>query len=309
MKIKAIVLSIAILVLTWSQCWAAERALVSVIYSSDIEPYLQSWAGFKELIKEKKVALWFTEYFLQDKNTQKIVDQITAEKPDVIFAIGTRAVKLAEQSFKSRPIVYSMVLNPEKLTGTNLTGVLLDVPVKMQLESLQKVFPEGKKIGVIYTADSTNRIADLNQACSELGLQLVKRKVNDEKELPAALADITWQINCLLMIPDAKIYFPQSVKYLLLESLRQRFPVIGLSKYHSKSGALLSIDCDYEDLGRQAGEIALRILNGEKPGDIKPVKPRRTTFSLNLSTAARLDVKFSSEIIKNTENVFGENKQ
>ncbi|MDD5131577.1 MAG: ABC transporter substrate-binding protein [bacterium] len=308
MKIKAILLSVFILALTWSQCQAADRVLVSVIYSSDIEPYLQSCTGFKEFFKDKKIALWFTEYFLLDKNTQKIVAQVNAEKPDIVFAIGTRAAKLAEESFKDKPIVYAMVLNPEKLTGANLAGVLLDVPVRMQLEALQKVFPEAKKIGVVYTADSTNKVTELNQTCGELGLKLVKRKVNDEKELPAALADITWQINCLLMIPDAKIYFPQSVKYLLLESLRQKFPVIGLSKYHSKSGALLSIDCDYEDLGRQAGEIALRVLNGERPVDIKPVKPRKTSFSLNLSTAARLDIKFSPEIVENTNNVFGENK-
>jgi putative tryptophan/tyrosine transport system substrate-binding protein len=308
MRTKKILLSLVLLIITWSQCWAADRALVSVIYSSDIEPYLQSWMGVKEFFKEKKVALWFTEYFLQDNNPQKIVDQITAEKPDIIFAIGTKAAKLAEQSFKNKPIVYSMVLNPEKLTGKNMAGVLLDIPVKMQLESLQKVLPEAKKIGVVYSIDSTDRVAELDQICAELGLQLVKRKVNDERELPAALTDTTWQINCLLMIPDAKIYFPQSVKYLLLESLRQKFPVIGLSKYHSKSGALLSIDCDYVDLGRQSGEIALRILNGEKPADIKPVKPRKTSFSINLSTAARLDIKFSPEIIKNTNNVFGENQ-
>ncbi len=309
MKIKKLWLIVILLIITWSQCWAVDRALVSVIYSSDIEPYLQSWAGFTEFFKEKKVALWFTEYFLQANNHQKIVDQVTAEKPDIIFAIGTKAAKLAEISFKNKPIVYSMVLNPEKLTGTNMAGILLDVPVKMQLESLQKIFPEAKKIGVIYTSDSTKRVIELDRVCSELGLQLVKQKVNDEKELPSALANVTWQINCLLMIPDAKIYFPQSVKYLLLESLRQKFPVIGLSKYHSKSGALLSIDCDYIDLGRQAGEVALRILNGEKPADIKPVKPRRTTFSVNLSTAARLDIKFAPEIIKSTSNVFGEYKQ
>ncbi len=306
MKIKRILLAVILLIITWSQCWAVDRALVSVIYSSDIEPYMQSWAGFKEYFKEKNVALWFTEYFLQANNQQNIVDQVIAEKPDLIFAIGTRAAKLAENSFKTKPIVYSMVLNPEKLTSANVAGVLLDVPVKMQIEALQKVFPEGKKIGVIYSSDSTSRVAELNQACTELGVQLVKQKVNDEKELPAVLADITWQINCLLMIPDVKIYFPQSVKYLLLESLRQKFPVIGLSKYHSKSGALLSIDCDYVDLGRQAGEVALRILNGEKPADIKPVKPRKTSFSLNLSTAARLDVKFAPEIIKKSNNVFGE---
>jgi putative tryptophan/tyrosine transport system substrate-binding protein len=308
MKIKAILLMAIIILMTWSQCWAVDRALVSVIYSSDIEPYMQSWVGFKEVFKEKNVALWFTEYFLQDKNPQKIVDQITAEKPDIVFAVGTKAAKLAEVSFKNKPLVYSMVLNPEKLVGSNLAGVLLDVPIKMQLESLKKVLPEAKKIGVVYTTDSTNRVAELNQACVELGMQLIKHKVNDEKELPAALADLTWQINCLLMIPDSKIYFPQSVKYLLLESLRQKFPVIGLSKYHTKSGALLSIDCDYVDLGRQAGEIALRILNGEKPADIKPVKPRRTSLSINLFTAERLGIRFAPEIIKNTNNVFGESK-
>lgn len=309
MKIRAILLSIFILVIAWSQCWAADRALVSVIYSSNIEPYLQSWIGFKEYFKEKKIALWFTEYYMLPNNQQKIVNQITAEKPDLIFAIGTKAAKLAEQSFKNKPIVYSMVLNPEKLSNANMAGVLLDVPVKMQIEALRKVFPEGKKIGVIFTSDSNKRVAELNQACTDLGLQLVKQKINDEKELPAALSNITWQINCLLMIPDVNIYFPQAVKYLLLESLRQKFPVIGLSKYHSKSGAMISIDCDYIDLGRQAGEIALRILNGEKPVDIKPVSPRKTSFSVNLSTASWLGIKLAPETVKRSDNVFGEIKQ
>lgn len=308
MKIRVILLSFIILVIAWSQCWAVERALVSVIYSSDIEPYLQSWAGFKEFFKEKKIALWFTEYFVSDKNAEQILQQVIAEKPDVVFAVGTKATKLAEKNLTKIPIIYAMVLNPEKLSGANLAGVLLDIPIKMQLEAIRKIYPEGKKFGVIFTTDSAERVNEMSQVCTDLGLQLIKRKVNDERELPAALTDITWQINCLLMIPDARIYFPQSVKYLLLESLRQKFPVIGLSKYHTKSGALLSTDVDYKDLGRQAGEIALRVLGGEKPADIKALKPRKVSISLNLFTAERLGLKFSPEIIRSTENVFGETK-
>lgn len=308
MKIKAILLSFIILVVAWSQCWAVDRALVSVIYSSDIEPYLQAWVGFREYFNDKKIALWFTEYFMTDKNTESIIQQVSAEKPDIVFTVGTKATRLAEKNLNKIPIVYSMVLNPEKLTGPNLAGVLLDIPIKMQIESICKIYPEGKKLGVIFTADSVDRVDEMSRVCKDLGLQLIKRKVNDERELPAALTDITWQINCLLMIPDAKIYFPQSVKYLLLESLRQKFPVIGLSKYHTKSGALLSTDVDYKDLGRQAGEVALRVLGGEKPDTIKPLKPRKVNISLNLFTAERLGLKFSPEILKNTENVFGESK-
>ncbi len=308
MKIRAILLSFIILVVVWSQCWAVERALVSVIYSSDIEPYLQSWTGFREYFNDKKIALWFTEYFMTAKNTESIIQQVSAEKPDIVFAVGTKATRLAEKNLNKIPIIYAMVLNPEKLTGTNLTGVLLDIPIKMELEAIQKIMPEAKKIGVVYTTDSTARVIELNQVCSELGLQLVKRKVNDERDLPEALTDITWQINCLLMIPDTKIYFPQSVRYLLLESLRQRFPVIGLSQYHTKSGALLSVDVNYKDLGRQAGEIAVRVLGGEKPAAIKPLNPRKVSISLNLYTAERLGINFSPAITKNAEYIFGESK-
>jgi len=108
-----------------------------------------------------------------------------------------------------------------------------------------------------------------------------------------------------LMIPDPKIYFPRSVEYLLLESLRKRFPVVGLSRLYTKAGALLSFDCDYKDLGRQAGEIALRILDGENPADIQPQRPGKIKFSLNLLTAERLGIKIPSVIITEASEVFG----
>ena len=307
-RLVPIITTLIIFGLGLSPAWAANRALVSVIFSSDIEPYQQAWSGFRTLLNDKKVAVWSSQYFIKQKNPESIVSLVKAEKPDIILALGTRAAKFSQQYLNNFPIVYALVLNPENIEGNNITGVLLDIPARMELESVKKIFPEVKKIGAIYSDESLARVNELNQAATDLGLQLIKKKINDDKELPQAVSDIAWQINCLMMVADTKIYFPQSVKYLLLESLRQKFPVIGLSKLHTKAGALLSIDCDYYDLGRQSGELAIRVLDGEQPGSIPPERPRKVTFSLNLYSAGRLGIKFSPDIIKGSENVFGESE-
>ena len=158
---------------------------------------------------------------------------------------------------------------------------------------------------MIYSPKSSWRYEETTEACKELGVQLIGRKIESGKEFTGALKEISRQIDCFLMIPDSKIYFPKSVEYLLLESLREKIPVVGLSSRYTKAGALFSFDCDYNDLGRQAANIALKIFNGENPADIKPVKPRKINLSLNIITAKRMRIKIPPRIIKEASEVFG----
>ncbi len=69
---------------------------------------------------------------------------------------------------------------------------------------------------------------------------------------------------------------------------------------------MLSFDCDYKDLGKQTGEVALRILNGEKPSDLQFVRPRKFVISLNLLIAKRLGIVIPSGIIQEASEVVGE---
>jgi putative ABC transport system substrate-binding protein len=92
----------------------------------------------------------------------------------------------------------------------------------------------------------------------------------------------------------------------LIEAFRKTIPVIGLSSSYTKAGALISFECDYENLGEQAAEIALKILNGKDPAKIGFLEPKEINFSLNLLAAQRLGIKFSPEVIKEAREVFGE---
>ncbi|MFH1288757.1 MAG: ABC transporter substrate-binding protein [bacterium] len=279
-------------------CSADEQTAVAVIFSSDIEPYQQAWRSFKEFLDQKKVALRVSKYNLKEKQPEAICSEINKEKPDLVFTLGSAASKLAKEKIGDIPVLFCMVMDPQAVIGLNITGVSMDIPAMMKLENIKRVLPDVKKIGLIYSFKLTQQYEKILQASEELGFQIIGMEIASGKELHSALKEMSHQIDCFLMIPDPEIYFPQSVKYLLLESLRNKFKVVGLSSFYTKAGALVSFDCDYKDLGRQAGKIALRIFNGEKPNDIKFIIPGKIKVSINLITAERLGIEISQDIIK-----------
>lgn len=289
-----------------NRAYAAERVIVSVLYSSDREPYQQAWEGFKSFLAVKNVALWVSKYTLKEESPEKILAQITGEKPDFIFTLGTKATRLAQASFKDIPIIFVLVLEPEMIKAPNVSGVLMDIPAKIKLEHLKKICVTKRNIGVIYSEKTSMEWLELQQACQELDWPLVSRKIVSEKQFSDALKDIRPQMDCFIMVPDTTIYFPQSVKYLLMESIKQKFPVVGLSQFYSKDGAVISFDCDYLDLGQQAGEIALKIIDGAKPADLPPVTPRKVKFSLNLAVAEKLALTIPTAIQREAAYIYGD---
>ncbi|MDI6781842.1 MAG: ABC transporter substrate-binding protein [bacterium] len=287
-------------------CFAAEEAAaVAVIFSSDIAPYQQAWQGFKEFFEKRKIAIKVYEYNLKHQELEAIYSQVKKQKQDIILTLGSGASKLARQRITHTPVVFSMVLNPEEIVSSNITGVSLSIPAIIQLREIKRLLPQVKKIGTIYSHGTLHMYNEISQACGELDCQLISRKVSSGEDISQALKSISGEIDCFLMIPDTKIYFPKAVEYLLIEGLKRKFPVIGLSSYYTRAGALVSFECDYYDIGIQAGEIALKILGGQSPADILPVKPGRVTFSLNLLVAEQLGIEIPRAIIKQASEVFG----
>ena len=67
-----------------------------------------------------------------------------------------------------------------------------------------------------------------------------------------------------MVILDSKVYFSQTIRLLLLESMKNKVPVVGLSSFFTKAGAVISFDSDFKDMGAQAAEISAKVLSGKK---------------------------------------------
>jgi len=291
--------------LTVKPCYATGKLAVAVIFSSNNEAYAQAWNGFHSYFDEHNVSLVVTTYTIEDQGPEVICSDIRARNPVLVFTIGTRASKLAKEQIKDIPVIFCMVFDPHEFVGTNSTGVSMGIPVETRLEGIRRVLPRARKIAVIYSAETAEIYREVEQKGSQVGLTVIGRRIDSQREFPGALKEMAHSMDCFLMVPDSQLYSPVSVKNLLLESLREGFPVVGLSSHYTKAGALFSFDCDYGDLGRQAAEFASRIARGERPAAIPPSSPRKIRLSINRVAADRLGTTLSSEIVREASEVFG----
>jgi len=286
-------------------CFSIEKIDISVIFSSYLKPYQEALDGFKEFLNEKNITPSISSYNLEKGNPEDIFLQIKEKRPKLVFTLGKSASKLAKERIEDIPVVFSCVLNPKGLASLNVTGVSLDIPQDVKLKKLKKILPNLKRIGMLYSKGGDFFYKEVLEASKSLNYKLIAMRISSPEEFPKALDKISSQIDSFLILPDPNIYFPKSVEYLLLEGLRRKFCVIGLSSSYTKGGALISFECDYKDLGRQAGEIALEILNGKSPSNIPPLRPRIINFSLNILVANALNIKIPEDYLKEAKEVFG----
>lgn len=282
----------------------AKASLIAVVKSRDIAPYNTAIEGFKKALDEEDIKFRLVEYAIAED--RELVKEIRSQSPDLILSIGSKATKIATK-IKNIPIVFSMVLDPRgsSFVGLNITGVSLDIPPRSEFQLLKSIISGIKRIGVIYNPKETqSAINNARFAAKRLNLKLVTVRVNSWEEVYGAVRHIAERIDALWMIPDHTIYTPRSTHDILFYTLREGIPVVGLSPSYVKAGALFSLSCDYEDIGRQSGEIATRILRGESPSSIPIVGPQKSVLSLNLIVAERIGIEIPARVIRKAKNVY-----
>jgi putative ABC transport system substrate-binding protein len=225
--------------------------------------------------------------------------------PKVIVAIGQKALTLVAGRVTDVPIVYATVLYPDKhgLTGSNVTGVPLEIPAASQLSRFKQVAPLVKRMGVIYSKDSGPLIEEANAAAKDLGLTIVSKVVTSPREVGDALDDLDGRIDALWLVPDAKVINKDVFAYLLRATLDEGIPLFGFLEGFTQAGALASIAPDYADIGRKAAELAAQIV--KSPTSQLPAKAYSSgALSINLKTAQRLGIDVDKATRKTAAKVF-----
>ena len=292
-----------------------DETTIAIVLSRDLAPYQNAVKGFRETLKAKNLSVAIENYDMQDdfKRGLEIMKQLKASKPGLIVTVGSAATEVAHREIKDIPIVFSMVLNPVdsgfansiKASGNNMTGASMDISIRAQFAQLNAVMPNLRKIGVLYNPQNTKTVVDeATQTAEAMRLELIATAVTEERQVPKALERLCDKVDALWGLADDTVFTPQSTRFILIHTLRNRVPFMGLSPAYVKAGALLALSWDYEDIGRQAGESAIRILAGEAPEAIPITIPRNTFLFLNHRTAKRIGIKFSDKILQKAGRIY-----
>jgi putative tryptophan/tyrosine transport system substrate-binding protein len=304
---------ILILLLLPGVALSADKRIV-IVKSSNSPSFQTAAEGVKKEIRKGEVMPVFIEYDLSTNAPEEpqIVQKIRELNPDLIVTVGSKSTALISKEIKDLPIIFASVLNPVSSgfaqsmgsSGNNLTGASLDIPIKTQLEKFKLIVPGLQKVGVIFTRDSEPVVAEAKKVCKEIGLELVSVVISSEKELPDVIENLGKEVDGLWGVADTVIFTPQSTQYLLLYTMRNGIPFMGPFPSFVKAGALFTLTWDDKDIGRQSGELALRVLGGEKPDQIPITNPRMIYLILNLRTAEQINLKIPPPIISVAKEVY-----
>lgn len=128
----------------------------------------------------------------------QISKQFVADKPDAIVAISTPSAQSLAAATKEIPIIYTAVSNPlaaklidanNKPTQANITGLSSQLPLAPQLDFIQKILPNAKNMGYVYSAGEMNSVSlkdELAKALPARGLSLLDIPANRPTDIGMA---------------------------------------------------------------------------------------------------------------------------
>ncbi|MGH9866916.1 MAG: ABC transporter substrate-binding protein [Candidatus Polarisedimenticolia bacterium] len=289
--------------------------VIAVVLSREAAPYRRALEGFEQVLDESRRPAKLVEFTMEGaaSDPAALAGRIRNRRPDLILTIGSSATQAIADQIHDIPIVFSLVLSTSgngSMEGTraahrNLTGASMEIPLAFQFAKVKEVLPAIRRIGVMYNpAQTGSLVQEAGTTAAGMGLELVAIPVESEKQIVDTTEALGDKVDVLWSVADSTVFSPQGLKQILLATLRNRIPFVGLSPSFVKAGALLAFSVDYKDVGRQSGELALRVIGGEAPSEIPVSMPRSISLSVNMNTARQIQVTIQDDIRRKAELYF-----
>ena len=263
--------------------------------------------GFVDALDEAGITYNIDQQNAQNDQSacQTIAHKLVNDGNDLILAIATPAAQAVAGATDEIPIVGTAItdfasaglVQSNDKPGKNVTGSSDLTPVADQFDLLVKLLPQAKTVGVLYcTAESNSdvqvKLAD--QAAANHGLELVRYSVSSSNEIQQVVESMVGKVDVVYTPTDNTIAAGMTTVTMIAND--NKLPTICGEEGMVDNGGLATYGINYEELGKLAGQMAVRILKGEsKPADmaIEHLDASKCTLKTNEETAKKLGIDLS----------------
>lgn len=246
-----------------------------------------AYEGFKEGLAEggykegENLTLEYQNAQNSQDNRKSMSEKLVKNSPDLLLGIATpAAVSLANET-TDIPIVVTAVTDlveaklaeSNEAPGRNITGTSDMVPIDKQIQLLLSIVPDAKTIGIMYNAGEANSKIQAN-----LAEKALKDAGVDVKVLTANTTNDVQQVTTSLAKDVDGIYVPTDNTFASAAAVvgevakETKTPIVAGSVEQVEDGALATFGIDYKSLGKQTGELAAKILDGDEKPATTPVE-------------------------------------
>ncbi|MCA1324183.1 ABC transporter substrate-binding protein [Herbaspirillum sp. alder98] len=242
----------------------------------------------------------------------QIARKFVGDKPDVIVAIATPSAQALVAATKTIPVIYSGVTDPVaaqlvkdwKASGTNVSGVSDVLELDKQLELIKKIVPAAKRVGIVYNPGEANSavvVKALKELLGKSGMTLVEAAAPRSVDVGTAARSLIGKVDVIYTNTDNNVV--SAYEALVKVGNDAKIPLVASDTDSVKRGAIAALGVNYYDLGRQTGQVVVRVLKGEKPGDIASATSSKLELFVNTAAAQKQGVTLSPELVKSAKTV------
>lgn len=242
--------------------------------------------------------------------------ELAAGKVDIFLAVGGEpALRAAKAAAGMLPIAFLAIdFDPTAKgyvasmmrPGGNVSGIFvhqIELAAK-RIELLREVFPSARRVGLLWDASSRDQADAAAEAAKTLGFAPLLIEVRGEPpDYAAALHAMEDTPGQPVAIPAGPLFLRDRavIAQVLLD---RRIPSISAFREVAEAGAMMSYGVDLMGLFRDIAGYVDRIARGGKPAEMPIEQTTRFHMTVNLKTAASLDVSLSYAFTARANEVF-----
>lgn len=234
---------------------------------------------------------------VDDAQFKSVAASLVATSPDVIVAVGSRAVRALRAETRTIPVVFTLVADPvaQGLVTSlarpdgNLTG-LTNYEFSFSgkwFEALKEIEPRISRILLMSNPQNSGTMAlakFVEGIGPTYGVTMMPAPVRTVDDIREHLTSFGQGVDrAIIVLPDGLVV---NNRDLIIEHVnRARIPTMFPFRVFAVSGGMLAWGLDFVDVYRQAANYVDRILRGAKPAELPIQAPNKFSLSINLKTA------------------------
>lgn len=268
--------------------------------------------GFKKALTERlgdTVAFDYQNAAGDKTNAASICNMFASNNYELIFANSTNALAAAAEATSVIPVVacsvtdFKSTLGLESFdgkTGFNVTGASDLLPLIKQAEVIHELFPNAKKVGILYCSSETNssyQAQEITKHLEGFGYKCKNYTFVDTTDVTLVTSKAAEECDVIFTPTDNTVASNTQAINNILEPAG--VPLVAGNNDVAIDCGIATVGIDYYDLGYEAGLMAYDILvNGKNPGEMEIAYPDEYYKRYVADRAALLKIEIPDDYVE-----------
>jgi putative ABC transport system substrate-binding protein len=288
--------------------------LVAIINYGQIPPLVSSIDGIKKelsengLIENKNIRYEIADIAFDHALIPQAVMNCKNHNPDVMVVVSTPIAQFAKGQISSTPLVYMAITDPidaklinsPKESVDNITGSSDMQNLDAFLTFAKAILPNAKAVGMLYATFDCNDSAQVNmmrEAAKTVGVSVVAIPVDQIRDIPVRIQELKGKVDLIYVGASG---LQSALAVISSEAAKMNIPIFNIEEQSVRDGiAVASFGVNYESVGRNAGKLIMKLLNGRSVKDLPPLFPKIEDHKcfINKKLAQRFGIKIPSDAV------------